>query len=218
VTARGGAARAAVGDGLDRELTHLTHDARMAEWSRRIFAVLFASADPVDRPALASLIGRDVAVEAVITTLRATLADGSVEVARVGGGWMLRTRAAYADAIRLALGTGAGDGGADAAPEEMTPRELAVLAAIAYFQPVSRAGLGEALGQVPGDALLRRLRDRGLIAAGPRSPARGAPRTFVTTPAFLATFDYEDIAAFTDDIPDLGEGAGRLRDGSGGLV
>lgn len=166
----------------------------MAEWARRAFALLFASARPVENAVIARVIGRDAPVEAVIDALRDQLDGGAIEVARAGHGWMLRTRRDYADAVRIAFG-------ADAEAESrLTRRELAVLAAIAYRQPVTRADLGEICGQVPGAALLAKLKERGLIAAGPRKPGRGAPHSFVTTPLFLATFGYDDLETFFDDV------------------
>ena len=197
--------------GLDRELAHLDPAERMRVWANRVQAMLFAAPGPVDRAVLARAIGPGVAVEAVIDALRRALEETGLTVARLGSGWTLRTRPDHAVAVRLALG-----GGAAPPPEdEMTPRELMVLAAIAHYQPVSRAGLGEVFGQVPGDALLGRLRRRGLIAAGPRGPGRGAAHTFVTTPAFLETFDFADLEAFGEEVPMPGAGAGRLRPGRG---
>jgi chromosome segregation and condensation protein ScpB len=179
----------------------------MEEWANRVFVVLFASAVPVDRSVLAGLIGRDVALEAVLGAVRRKLEGLGIEVARVGSAWMLRTGKEHAHVIRTALGGGAGPAPGDG----MSRHELEVLAAIAACQPASRADLGEILGQVPGDALLNRLRRRDLIAAGPRGPGRGAPHTFVTTPAFLATFDFEDLQAFEEALPDPGDGNGRPR-------
>jgi segregation and condensation protein B len=171
----------------------------MAEWARRVFAMLFASAVPVERSVIARMIGRDAPVEAVIDVIRDQLGDSPIEVTRAGSGWMLRTRRVYAEVVRAALG-GSGETGVD-----LTRRELAVLAAIAYHQPVTRADLGEIFGQTPGAALLAKLKDRGLVAAGPRGPSRGAPHSFVTTPLFLATFDYDDLEAFIDDCRELDE-------------
>jgi segregation and condensation protein B len=41
--------------------------------------------------------------------------------------------------------------------------------------------------------LLNRLRFKGLIGNGPKSPRRGAPHTYVTTPEFLALFDMQSL-------------------------
>lgn len=176
---------------FDRELTDLPAAARWREWLRRIEAVLFASATPVAREDLARIVGQGAPVDVLIADLAADLEGRPYEVARVGAGWLLRTRAAYAAVIRAA----ADAGGQALALSEF---DLAVLAAIAYHQPISRDGLRDIFGREISRDLIGRLADRGLIGTGPREPRRGAPYTFVTTEAFLATFGLESLR----DLPD----------------
>lgn len=76
---------------------------------------------------------------------------------------------------------------------------MAVLCAIAYHQPLSRDGLKDMFGKDINRDLLNRLRFKGLIGNGPKSPHRGAPHTFVTTPEFLALFDMQSLR----DLPEL---------------
>ena len=76
--------------------------------------------------------------------------------------------------------------------------DLAVLAAIAFHQPISRDGLKDIFGKEISRDLIGRLADRNLIGTGPREPRRGAPYTFVTTEAFLAAFGMESLP----DLPD----------------
>ena len=75
---------------------------------------------------------------------------------------------------------------------------LAVLAAIAYHQPITRDGLKDIFGKEISRDLIGRLHAHGLIGTGPRSPRRGAPYTYVTTEKFLAAFDLESL----QDLPD----------------
>ena len=77
--------------------------------------------------------------------------------------------------------------------------EIAVLCAVAYHQPIDRAGLADIFGKEINRDLLGRLRYKGLIGNGPKSPRPGAPHTFVTTTEFLATFDLQSLR----DLPDL---------------
>jgi len=75
---------------------------------------------------------------------------------------------------------------------------MAVLAAIAYHQPISRNGLKEIFGKEINRELIGRLSERDLIATGPREPRRGAPYTFVTTDVFLAAFCLESLQELPD--------------------
>jgi segregation and condensation protein B len=177
---------------FDRDLVDLPADLRWREWLRRIEAVLFASASPVARDDLARVVGPGASVDLLIEDLAADLEGRPYEVSRVGAGWMLRTKAAFAPAIRAAA-----DVGGQAL--NLSEYDLAVLAAIAFHQPISRDGLKDIFGKEISRDLIGRLADRDLIATGPREPRRGAPYTFVTTDVFLAAFGMQSLR----DLPDL---------------
>lgn len=176
---------------LDRELADLPADLRWREWMRRIEAVLFASATPVGRADLARVVGQRASVDLLVEDLAADLEGRPYEIAKVGSGWMLRTKAAYAPAIRTA---------ADVAGQtlDLNDFDLAVLAAIAYHQPISRDGLKDIFGKEISRDLIGRLAERNLISTGPREPRRGAPYTFVTTETFLAVFGLASLRDLAD--------------------
>ncbi|MEF3045585.1 SMC-Scp complex subunit ScpB [Pseudotabrizicola sp. L79] len=176
---------------LDRELTDLPKELRWREWMRRIEAVLFASASPVPRADLARIVGQGASVDLLVEDLAADLDGRAFEIAMVAGGWMFRTRTAYAPAIRAA---------ADVGNQllDLNDFDVAILAAIAYHQPITRDGLKDIFGKEISRDLIGRLHAHGLIGTGPRAPRRGAPYTFVTTDAFLAAFGMESLR----DLPD----------------
>ena len=188
---------------LDRELGDLPADLRWREWMRRIEAVLFASASPVPREDLARVVGQGASVEMLLDDLASDLADRPYEIACVADAWMLRTRSTYAPAIRTAADLGTQD-------LDLREYDVAVLAAIAYHQPITRDGLKDIFGKEISRDLIGRLHARGLIGTGPRSPRRGAPYTYVTTDQFLVAFDLESL----NDLPDREqlEDAGVARD------
>ena len=176
---------------FDRELAELPPELRWREWMRRIEAVLFASASPVPREDLARVVGQGASVDLLVEDLAADLEGRSFEVAEVSGAWLMRTRPAYASSIRAA---------ADVGEQALDLREydVAVLAAIAYHQPITRDGLKDIFGKDVSRDLIGRLHARGLIGTGPRSPRRGAPYTYVTTEQFLVAFGLESLG----DLPD----------------
>jgi segregation and condensation protein B len=83
-----------------------------------------------------------------------------------------------------------------------------VLTAVAYCQPVTRAGVADILCRNISRDVIAALRGAELIATGPRSPQPGAPHTNVTTPAFLILWGLPSLR----DLPDLArlEDAGLL--------
>ncbi|MFG5379638.1 SMC-Scp complex subunit ScpB [Yoonia sp. R2-816] len=179
-------------DVFDRELDDLPQELRWREWMGRVEAVLFASASPVKREDLALVVGQGASVEMLIEDVQAELTGRPYELAQVAGGWMFRTRAQFADAIKAA---------ADLGEQSLafTEMEMGVLCAIAYHQPIDRTGLADIFGKEVSRDLLARLRYKDLITSGPRSPRPGAPHTFVTTAKFLTTFDLPTLR----DLPEL---------------
>lgn len=177
---------------LDRELDELPAELRWREWMNRIEAVIFASSKPVEREALLLIVGKGANIDLLIDDIRADLKAKSYEIVPVVGGWMFRTRTQYAAAIRAAADVGDQS-------HNFSEEEMGVLCAVAYHQPIDRAGLAEIFGKEINRDLLSRLRYKGLIGNGPKSLRPGAPHTFVTTTEFLATFDLQSLR----DLPEL---------------
>jgi len=177
---------------FDRELADLPQELRWREWMGRIEAVLFASAKPVRRDDLARVVGQEASVEMLIEDIQAELEGRPYDLSEVAGGWMFRTKTQFAEAIKAA---------ADFGDQSMafTEMEMGVLCAIAFHQPIDRAGLKEIFGKEVSRDLLARLRFKDLIASGPRAPRPGAPHTFVTTATFLTMFDLQTLR----DLPEL---------------
>lgn len=177
---------------FDKELKDAPAAWQWREWMCRVEAVIFASGTIVDRQSLQRVIGSDANLDQLIEDIQAELKGRPYELVSVGGGWMHRTKTQYSDAIHAAADTGEKN-------VDLNEAEMAVLCAIAYHQPLSRDGLKDMFGKDINRDLLNRLRFKGLIGNGPKSPRRGAPHTFVTTSEFLALFDMQSLR----DLPEL---------------
>jgi len=176
---------------LDTELEDLPPELRWREWMGRIEAVIFASATPVPREDLVRIVGQGASVDVLIEDIQVELTSRPYELVAVADGWMFRSRTQFADAIRAAADVGRQDLG-------LNEFEVAVLAAIAYHQPLTREGLKDIFGKDISRDLIGRLRTQELITTGPRSPRAGAPYTYVTTQKFLVVFGMESLR----DLPD----------------
>lgn len=177
---------------FDRELADLPQDLRWREWMGRVEAFLFASCSPVPREDLARIVGQGVSVDLLIEDIQGELQARPYEIVKVASGWMMRTKVKFADAIKAAADLGERS-------LSLSEMEMAVLCAVAYHQPIDRAGLADIFGKEVGRELLARLRQEKLLANGPKAPRAGAPHTFVTTPDFLAMFDLQSLR----DLPEL---------------
>jgi segregation and condensation protein B len=177
---------------FDRELLDLPAPMRWREFMMRVEAVIFAASQPVTRETLAAVIGSDCNLDLLIADIRDELKSRPYELVDVAGGFQHRTRRAYGEVIR-ASGTVASKG------VDLTALEKLVLTAVAYFQPVTRAGVADILCRNISRDVIAALRGADLIATGPRSPQPGAPHTYVTTPAFLTLWGLPSLR----DLPDL---------------
>jgi segregation and condensation protein B len=178
--------------GFDRELSDLPAPLRWREFMMRVEAVIFAASQPVMRETLSAVIGSDCNLDLLISDIRDELKSRPYELIDVAGGFQHRTRRAYGDVIR-ASGTVASKG------VGLTALEKLALTAVAYFQPVTRAGLADILCRAISRDVIAALRGADLIATGPRSPQPGAPHTYVTTPAFLTLWGLASLR----ELPDL---------------
>ncbi|WP_416799239.1 SMC-Scp complex subunit ScpB [Ciceribacter azotifigens] len=178
---------------LDRELAHVSPAARWREWMMRIEAVIFASTEPVTRETLARVVGSGCSVDLLIDDLREEIRDRPYEIVSVAGGFQHRTRASYGPAIRAAAVP------TRSASSALSQHEAAVIVAVGYFQPVTRSELSKIFGKEISRDTIASLKAAGFLASGPRSPAPGAPYTYVTTKHFLSTFGFETLR----DLPDM---------------
>ena len=165
---------------------------RMAE------ALLFAAGEPLDAKALASSLPEGADVPALLTELQAIYEKRGVTLVCVAEKWQFRTAPDLSESL------------AELRVEErrLSRSAMETLAVIAYHQPITRAGVSEILGREVSRDVIGALRDKNMIAAGPRSPTAGAPFTYVTTKGFLEHFGLDTLR----DIPGLDEleGAGLL--------
>jgi segregation and condensation protein B len=96
------------------------------------------------------------------------LIDRPYDLVAVAGGWQHRTRKDFADAIPSAAGV-------EDQALDLTKLESMVLAAIAFFQPMTRRELANLLGREISRDTLADLRGFGLIANGPKVRGQGLP-------------------------------------------
>lgn len=179
-------------EGLDLELAELPAELRWREWMGRVEAVIFASPEPVGREVLARVVGKDCNLDLILDDIRAELVGRPYELVAVAGGWQHRTKKGFADAIRTATGLGR-------ETPSLSKSDSLVLMCIGFYQPITRAELGQFFGREISRDVIGTLRRLDFIAAGPRSPTPGAPYTYVTTKGFLTHFGLNTLR----DLPDM---------------
>ena len=179
---------------FDRDLADFPHGTRWREWMGRVEAAIFAAPDPVPREALARLVGNTCNLDHLIADIVDELRARPYELVFVAGGYQLRTKTRFAEAIRAANSGNLRDAGLP----ELTPTELLAVTAIAYLQPATRAEISRLAGREISRDVIARLKRLELIDAGPRAPEPGAPFAYVTTKRFLEVFGLASLRHLPD--------------------
>jgi len=180
---------------FDPDLAELPEPARWREWMGRVEAAIFCARDPVPRETLARLVGPRCNLDDLIADIADELRARPYELVFVAGGYQLRTKPRFADAIRSASSGDLRDAGAP----ELTPTELLAVTAIAYLQPATRADVSRLAGKEISRDVIGRLKRFDLIDGALRAPEPGAPFAYVTTKKFLEVFGLATLR----DLPDI---------------
>lgn len=158
-----------------------------------IESILFVSGEPVRRSRIAAVLGVDENdVESAALRMRDwySFERRGIRLVILEDSLQLCSSPEFADQIRYALET--------RKPPRLSQPALEVLAAVAYFQPVTRAAIEQIRG-VDSSYTVGLLQDRGLIESCGRLSAPGRPMLYRTTHVFLRTFGLESLR----DLPDL---------------
>jgi segregation and condensation protein B len=155
-------------------------DEQIAE---RLYALLFASPEPLSVGKLVGLLERPPAarIRAALETIGHQLESGPLpyQLRGLKGGYTLMTVPEMGEVVgRLAKG---------AAVERISPAALETLAIVAYRQPVTKAEI-EAIRGVQAGPILRSLVDRALVRVTGRADVPGHPLQYGTTKDFLDRF------------------------------
>ena len=146
-------------------------------------ALIFASAEPVSRRALARVLPEGTDLAPIIAALTARYAGGGVELAEIGSGLQFRTAADLAPLLRKVIEV----------PRRLPRVAMETLAIVAYHQPLTRSEIEELRGVSLSQATLDVLLEMDLITAKGQRESPGRPTLWGTTPRFLAQFGLRDL-------------------------
>ena len=168
------------------------------EQLRVLEAVLFAAAEPLAEPYLATHLKSNDDVAALLGELKGFYASRGINLVKVAGKWAFRT----AEDLAYLLERHATE------QRRLSKAGMETLAIIAYHQPVTRAEIEEIRGVACSAGTLDTLMEVGWIRPRGRRRAPGRPITYGTTDQFLDHFGLDAIK----DLPGLAElrGSGLL--------
>jgi segregation and condensation protein B len=155
-------------------------------------ALVFVSDRPVKANELAKSASAPLTlIRELLAELRAEYQPRGIQLDEVAGGWIFRSRAAYAPFVR------------DVAIKKavrLTRAQIETLAILAYRQPITRPEIDDIRG-VDSGPILRLLLERDLVRILGRKDEPGRPVLYGTTTAFLEFFGLRSLK----DLPTLRE-------------
>lgn len=164
-----------------------------------IEAILFTNSSPLSASALQKaaeyITGRSFTLEDIagaIEVLRQRYHSTSIELIEVAGGYALRTRPGYGEALAKYLGL--------QKPLQLSKPLLETLAIVAYHQPVTRPFINHLRG-VQSDYAVEKLLELELIEPAGRAELPGKPLSYRTTKKFLELLGLRSL----EDLPRLRE-------------
>jgi segregation and condensation protein B len=158
---------------------------------RLVEALLFASAEPVTRDALARHVPEDTDLDALLDRLQSDYEGRGIALVRVGKRWAFRTAEDLAGRLKIETES----------QRKLSRAAIETLAIIAYHQPVTRGEIEEIRGVALSKGTLDTLLEASWVGPKGRRRTPGRPVTWGTTDAFLDHFGLENL----DALPGLAE-------------
>ena len=146
--------------------------------ARAVEAALFAADDSLSPAELATILGSDADLKAVLERVAADYAGRGVNLVERGGRWHFQTAADLAHILRRTREE----------PRKLSRAAIETMAIIAYHEPVSRAEIEAIRGVQISKGTLDVLMEAGWVRPAGRREAPGRPLTFATTKGFLDQF------------------------------
>jgi segregation and condensation protein B len=163
----------------------------MSEQIRLVEALLFSSAEPLDKNFIANRLPEGVNVDALISEIDKIYKNRGIELKKVGNKWMFKTSPELSFLMQREA----------KAQKKLSKAGIETLSIIAYHQPVTRAEIEEVRGVSVSPGTIDTLLELNWIKIKGRRKVPGNPITYGTTDEFLVHFDLESIK----DLPDMVE-------------
>ena len=163
----------------------------MSEQIRLVEALLFSSAEPLDKNFIANRLPEGVNVDALISEIDKIYKNRGIELKKVGNKWMFKTSPELSFLMQRET----------KAQKKLSKAGIETLSIIAYHQPVTRAEIEEVRGVSASPGTIDTLLELNWIKIKGRRKVPGNPITYGTTDEFLVHFDLESIK----DLPDMAE-------------
>tara|TARA_B100000029_G_scaffold505289_1_gene585730 strand:- start:159 stop:854 length:696 start_codon:yes stop_codon:yes gene_type:complete len=158
---------------------------------RKVEAILFAAAEPLDVETIRSRIGKAVDVDKILLSLQKYYSSRGINLVCIKNKWSFRTSDDLSELMSLQKPT----------QKKLSKAAIETLSIIVYHQPVTRSEIEEIRGVAFASGTMEILLELNWVRPAGRKNVPGKPIQYATTDDFLSHFNLNNLS----DLPNVEE-------------
>ena len=158
---------------------------------RKVEAILFAAAEPLDTETIRSRIGKAVDVDKILLSLQKHYSSRGINLVCIKNKWSFRTSDDLSELMSLQKPT----------QKKLSKAAIETLAIIVYHQPATRSEIEEIRGVAFASGTMEILLELNWVRPAGRKNVPGKPIQYATTDDFLSHFNIQKLS----DLPNVEE-------------
>jgi len=166
-------------------------NAKISNNERKVEAILFAAAEPLDVETIRSRIGKAIDVDKILLSLQKYYSSRGINLVCIRNKWSFRTSDDLSELMSLQKST----------QKKLSKAAIETLAIIVYHQPVTRSEIEEIRGVAFASGTMEILLELNWVRPAGRKSVPGKPIQYATTDDFLSHFNLNNLS----DLPNVEE-------------
>ena len=166
-------------------------NAKISNNERKVEAILFAAAEPLDVETIRSRIGKAIDVDKILLSLQKYYSSRGINLVCIRNKWSFRTSDDLSELMSLQKPT----------QKKLSKAAIETLAIIVYHQPVTRSEIEEIRGVAFASGTMEILLELNWVRPAGRKNVPGKPIQYATTDDFLSHFNLNNLS----DLPNVEE-------------
>ena len=169
----------------------LKFPSKLNEIEKKVEAILFSAAEPLDLEAIKDKIQTRTDLQKILVSLQQHYNDRGINLVCISNKWSFRTTSKLTHFMKLQAPT----------QKKLSKATIETLAIIVYHQPVTRSEIEEIRGVAFATGTLEILLKLNWVRPSGRKDVPGKPLLYITTDDFLSHFNLKKLT----DLPNIEE-------------
>tara|TARA_B110000014_G_C20088142_1_gene569353 strand:+ start:231 stop:920 length:690 start_codon:yes stop_codon:yes gene_type:complete len=169
----------------------LKFPSKLNEIEKKVEAILFSAAEPLDLEAIKDKIQTRTDLQKILASLQQHYNDRGINLVCISNKWSFRTTSKLTHFMKLQAPT----------QKKLSKATIETLAIIVYHQPVTRSEIEEIRGVAFATGTLEILLKLNWVRPSGRKDVPGKPLLYITTDDFLSHFNLKKLT----DLPNIEE-------------